>query len=75
MADVMTPNSDILIDGLRLDQIYTRAKAREDERNGIVRSGEMTCRFNQYHFTKDLNGSFLAVPTKRNDAQRARRKT
>jgi hypothetical protein len=38
---VMTPNRDILIDGFRLDQIYTRANARDDDRNGSVRSGDM----------------------------------
>lgn len=40
-ADVMTPKRDILMDGFRRDQIYTRAKEREDERKGMVSNGEM----------------------------------
>jgi hypothetical protein len=39
MTYVMTPNNDILILGFRLDQIYTRAKAREEAINGISRKG------------------------------------
>jgi len=35
----MTPKRDILILGLRLDQIYTRAKARDEAINGISRKG------------------------------------
>lgn len=37
----MTPKRDILMDGFRRDQIYTRAKEREDERKGMVSNGEM----------------------------------
>jgi hypothetical protein len=39
---VMTPNKDILMDGFRRDQMYTSAKARLEDRNGRVRSGEMS---------------------------------
>lgn len=39
----MTPKRDILMDGLRRDQIYTRAKESEEERKGMVSSGEMIC--------------------------------
>jgi hypothetical protein len=39
MTYVMTPKRDILILGFRLDQIYTRAKAREEAINGISRKG------------------------------------
>jgi hypothetical protein len=39
MTYVMTPKRDILILGFRLDQIYTRAKAREEAMNGISRKG------------------------------------
>jgi hypothetical protein len=38
----MTPNKDILMDGFLRDQMYTSAKARLDDRNGRVRSGEMS---------------------------------
>jgi len=41
-ADVMTPKSDILMDGFRLDQMYTKAKASDEARKGIVTKGEMT---------------------------------
>jgi hypothetical protein len=37
----MTPNMDILTDGFRLDQMYTSENASDEERNGMVRSGEM----------------------------------
>lgn len=37
----MTPNKDILILGLRLDQIYTSANASEEARNGISNKGEI----------------------------------
>jgi hypothetical protein len=39
MTYVMTPKRDILILGFRLDQIYTRAKAREEAINGISKNG------------------------------------
>jgi 3'-phosphoadenosine 5'-phosphosulfate sulfotransferase (PAPS reductase)/FAD synthetase len=39
---VITPKRDILMDGLRRDQMYTRAKAREEERKGRVRRGEIS---------------------------------
>jgi hypothetical protein len=39
MTYVMTPKRDILILGLRLDQIYTRAKASEEAMNGISKKG------------------------------------
>ena len=42
MTDVMIPKSDILTDGFRLDQMYTSENASDEERKGIVRSGEMT---------------------------------
>jgi hypothetical protein len=52
---VITPNSDILIDGFRLDQIYTSEKAKEEERKGMVRNGEMTCDCDQLvHFTLNV---------------------
>lgn len=43
LAYVMTPKRDILMDGLRRDQMYTSANDSEDERKGMVRSGEMIC--------------------------------
>lgn len=39
---MITPKRDILIDGFRLDQIYTKAKASDDERKGMVNKGEMS---------------------------------
>lgn len=36
-----TPNRDILILGLRLDQIYVTAKASDEARNGIVKRGDI----------------------------------
>lgn len=41
VAHVTTPKRDILTLGFLRDQMYTRAKASDDERNGIVMSGEM----------------------------------
>lgn len=39
IAHVMTPNKLILIDGFRLDHIYTKANASEEDRKGRVSSG------------------------------------
>lgn len=38
---VITPKRLILIDGFRRDHIYTNEKAREEERNGSVRTGDI----------------------------------
>jgi hypothetical protein len=40
---VITPKRDILMDGFRRDQIYTSAKARAEDRKGIVSSGDTIC--------------------------------
>jgi hypothetical protein len=41
-TNLMTPKRDIWIEGFRLDQMYTRAKASDEARKGIVTNGEMT---------------------------------
>lgn len=45
---MITPNSDILILGFRLDQMYTSAKAREEAMNGISKKGVMACKLADY---------------------------
>ena len=68
---MMTPKSDILTEGFRLDQMYTREKASGDERKGMVRKGEITWTDRQVVLPKEGLGEH----TRRKDAQRASSRT
>jgi hypothetical protein len=41
VTHVITPKRDILTEGFRLDQMYVKANAREDDKKGMVRRGDI----------------------------------
>jgi hypothetical protein len=63
MTYVITPKRDILILGLRLDQIYTSAKASEEAINGISRKGVIA-------YSSAYPSSLKIGRTRRNEALR-----